>query len=316
MPPLLVEAVRLPFLTGSLLPVLMVWAYCWQVYGKAQVGLLLLTLLGVGLLHLGSNLFNDYCDAKGSDPLNQKVTPFSGGSRVIQDGRMSSQAVLALAFCCFSGAIACALMLVLAGRPGVLLVGGAGLLIGLIYSWGPWALMSRGLGELCIFLAFGPVLTWGAGYVFTGQFTWLGFWWGLPLGWLITAILWINQFPDYDADKKAGKNNLVVRLGLARSRIWYVMLMMAPFLSLVLLVECLGITGWIYMGLHGLPLAIRASVLAWRRYDDFEGIVPVQRHTILTHMVTGGFIILGLLIHLALAGEGSGAIPLGQGGLV
>ena len=94
--PLLAQAMRLPFLTGSLVPVLVVAAWWWG-QGPMPWGLLLLTLAGVGCLQSGANLINDFYDAVGSDPLNRHATIFSGGSRVIQDGRMSRRAVGTLA---------------------------------------------------------------------------------------------------------------------------------------------------------------------------------------------------------------------------
>lgn len=315
---LLVEAARLPFLTGSLLPVLLVWAWAWDRTGSAQVPLLVLTLLGVGLLHTGANLWNDYHDASGSDPLNRKVTPFSGGSRVIQDGRMGRGGILFYALCCLSAALACALVLVLTGRPWAIVIGGVGLALGLLYSAVAKGLMSRGLGEPAIFLAFGPVLTLGAAYVFTGELSLIGFWWGLPLGFLITAILWINQFPDLEADAAAGKRNLVVRMGTGQARLWYAGMMLAPYPSLWLLVSFFGVSPWAYLGLCSLPLALRAALGACRSHDSFENIVPVQAQTIITHAATGALILLGLLIALALGGDAGGVqpIPAGHGSLV
>ncbi len=242
MPPLIVEAVRLPFLTGSLMPVLVVAAWAWPPpwYG------FILCLLGVGSLHLGANLINDYYDAKGSDALNLRVTPFSGGSRVIQEGRMSPETILHLAMVFFGVGLACGLFLALEGRPWVWGLGLLGLAIGYFYSAGSQALMMHGLGEVAIFFAFGPLVTWGAGYVFTGDFSTTAFLLSLPQAWLISAVLWINQFPDFQADRDAGKRNLVVRLGTRRSRICYLVLMLLPFPSLVLLVEGLGLSAWLY----------------------------------------------------------------------
>ena len=105
-PPLLVQAMRLPFLTGSLVPVLVVASWWWG-RGLMPWDLLLLTLAGVGCLQSGANLINDFYDAVGSDPLNRHATIFSGGSRVIQDGRMSRKAVGVLAVGFFVAAGAC-----------------------------------------------------------------------------------------------------------------------------------------------------------------------------------------------------------------
>ena len=237
--PLLVQAMRLPFLTGSLVPVLVVAAWWWG-QGSMPWDLLLLTLAGVGCLQSGANLINDFYDALGSDPINRHATIFSGGSRVIQDGRMSRRGVGVLAVGFFVAAGACGGMVAAMDRPWALFVGAAGLAGGWLYSAGPLALMSLGLGEACIFILFGPLLTWGVGYVLSGELWAVAWWLGLPQAWQIAAVLWINQFPDMAADAAAAKNNLVVRLGLAKSRVVYAAIMLAPFPSLALAGARLG----------------------------------------------------------------------------
>ncbi|MCB2191467.1 MAG: prenyltransferase [Deltaproteobacteria bacterium] len=293
--PLLVQAMRLPFLTGSLTPVLVAAAWWWG-QGSMPWHLLLLTLVGVGSLQSGANLINDFYDAVGSDPLNRHATIFSGGSRVIQDGRMSRRAVGVLAVTFFTIAGVCGGMVASLDRPWALAVGAAGLAGCWLYSAGPLALMSLGLGELCIFILFGPLLTWGVGYVLSGEFWAVAWWLGLPQAWQITAVLWINQFPDMAADAAAAKNNLVVRLGLARSRVVYAVIMLLPFPSLAWLVHGCGLTPWLYLALGAAVPAARAVSIAWKSYDDPPALVPGQAMTIVTHLSTGGLMVVGMLI--------------------
>ena len=293
--PLLVQAMRLPFLTGSLVPVLVVAAWWWG-QGSMPWDLLLLTLAGVGCLQSGANLINDFYDAVGSDPINRHATIFSGGSRVIQDGRMSRRGVGVLAVGFFVAAGACGGMVAAMDRPWALFVGAAGLAGGWLYSAGPLALMSLGLGEACIFILFGPLLTWGVGYVLSGEFWAVAWWLGLPQAWQITAVLWINQFPDMAADAAASKNNLVVRLGLAKSRVVYAAIMLAPFPSLAWLVHGWGLTPWLYLALGAVAPTVRAVAINWKSYDDPAALVPAQALTIVSHMSTGLLMSLGLLM--------------------
>ena len=293
--PLLVQAMRLPFLTGSLVPVLVVAAWWWG-QGPMPWDLLLLTLAGVGCLQSGANLINDFYDALGSDPINRHATIFSGGSRVIQDGRMSRRAVGVLAVGFFVAAGACGGMVAAMDRPWALCVGAAGLAGGWLYSAGPLALMSLGLGEACIFILFGPLLTWGVGYVLSGEFWAVAWWLGLPQAWQITAVLWINQFPDMSADAAAAKNNLVVRLGLAKSRVVYAAIMLAPFPSLAWLVHGWGLTPWLYLALGAAIPTVRAVAINWKSYDDPAALVPAQALTIVTHLSTGLLMTLGLVV--------------------
>ncbi|MCX5892115.1 MAG: prenyltransferase, partial [Deltaproteobacteria bacterium] len=212
------KALRLPFLTGSLLPVAVATVLAYWLHQAFNLGFFCLNLLGVAALHLGANLINDYYDSFGSDPLNVNVTPFSGGSRVIQDGQLEAETVKTLAYFFLAVGVVCGLALIYAGRPWVAVFGFLGLLAGFCYSASPVQLMSLGLGEIFIFVAFGPLLSLGSYYVQTDKLAPVGAAVGLPLAFLITAIIWINEFPDLEADLAAAKRHLVCRLGLKLSR--------------------------------------------------------------------------------------------------
>ena len=186
------RALRLPFLTGSILPVVVGAVLAYWAEHTWSWRLFFLTVFGVGALHLGANLLNDYYDSFGSDPINVYVTPFSGGSRVIQDQELTAETVRWLAYLFLGLGVFCGLALIFQGRPWVALLGLMGFGLGYLYSAAPVQLMSAGWGELAIFAAFGPPLSWGAYYVQSGSLKPVGLAVGLPLGFLITAILWIN----------------------------------------------------------------------------------------------------------------------------
>lgn len=292
---LYLRASRLPFLTGSLFPVVVATALAYVIDHTWNFLFFGLTMLGVGALQVGANLINDYYDSFGSDPLNRNFTPFSGGSRVIQDGLLSPGQVQTLAYLMLALGAGCGLFLIFLGRPWVALVGLLGLGAALFYSARPLQLMSGGLGEIIIFLAFGPLLTWGAYYVQTGKFSLLGAAVSLPLAFLITAIIWINEFPDLEADMAAGKHHLVARLGLQTSRWVYAALMLAPFISLFVLMEIFHLPDLIVAALVPLPLALRAVRLVFRTPPTDPEFVPAQALTIQTHFFTGLTLTLALL---------------------
>lgn len=289
------RALRLPFLTGSLMPVAVAGALAYGEKGTWSPLLLGLTFLGVGALHLGANLLNDYYDSFGSDPINVHVTPFSGGSRLIQDGGLSPDTVRFLAFLFLGLGCVCGLALVFLGRPWVAVLGTIGLLAGYLYSASPVQLMSTGLGEAAIFVAFGPLLTWGTYYVQTGSLKPVGLAVGLPLAFLITAILWINEFPDLKADEEAGKRQLVVRLGLRQARRVYAGLMLAPFASIFFLLEVFHLPDLMVAALVAMPLAIKAIRVAWRVPPTEPEFIPAQALTIQTHVLVGLTMTLALL---------------------
>ena len=281
------RALRLPFLTGSLFPVAAGTALAYLIDRGFAPGLFLLNALGVAALHLGANLINDYYDAFGSDPLNLNFTPFSGGSRVIQNQELSPASVRSLAFGFLALGVACGGALIYLGRPWVAVLGVLGLLAGFFYSAAPLQLMTAGLGEVIIFLAFGPLLSLGTYYVQADRLSLAGAAVGLPLAFLITAIIWINEFPDLEADVAAAKRHLVVRLGLARSRWVYAALMLGPFVSLFFLLEVFLLPDLIVAALVALPLALKAVRTAWRTAPTQPEFVAVQALTIQTHFLVG-----------------------------
>lgn len=289
------RALRLPFLTGSLMPVAVAGALAYREMGTCSLTRLGLTFLGVAALHSGANLLNDYYDSFGSDPINVHATPFSGGSRVIQEGGLTPATVRFLAFLFLGVGCLCGLSLIFLGRPWVALLGTLGLLAGYLYSAQPVQLMSAGLGEAAIFLAFGPLVTWGTYYVQTGTLKPVGLAIGVPLAFLITAILWINEFPDLKADAEAGKRQLVVRLGIKKSRWVYAALMLAPFPSLFFLMEFFRLPDLLAAALVALPLAVQAIRIAFRVPPTEPEFIPAQARTIQTHVLVGAAMTSALL---------------------
>jgi len=291
------KALRAPFLTGSLTPILITAALVYLKEGSVQWAFLGACLIGVGGVHLGANLLNDFADARDTDPINRRVTPFSGGSRVIQEGEMSRTGVLVYALGWLALGFVMGLYLFYSGRPWVGLWGLLGLGAGVVYSIRPVYLMGRGLGEGAIFLAFGPLLTLGAYYALTGQTSLTAASLGVIPGLLITAVIWINQFPDEPADGGVGKANLVVRLGLANSRWVYLVLMIAPFAYLFVLAFTHQLGWFVLLGLAALPLALASVATTLRFYRVHGEMVKAQAKTIQTHMI------LTLLLAVALVVE-------------
>jgi 1,4-dihydroxy-2-naphthoate octaprenyltransferase len=289
------KALRAPFLAGSVVPVLVGAAFA-VTKSTFVLGPFFVTVLGVSALHLGANLLNDYYDARGSDPVNVRLTPFSGGSRVIPNGEIVPGVILSMGLFCFGMALTCGFWLTWAGRPLVLLLGFLGLACGWTYSAPPFQFMSRGWGEVLIFLAFGPLITFGTYYVMSGSLSGTAFALGLPQGFLITAVIWINQFPDYEADREVGKRNLVVRWGPRIARFFYGFIVLSAFLAVLFLISVMALPYLIMLSFIPLPMAFNAMKILWREYQSHERIVPAQAMTIKIMMVHGLLLSLGLIL--------------------
>lgn len=290
-----IKALRAPFLAGSIVPVLIAAGYAFLEKQFIFVPFLV-SILGVGALHLGANLINDYYDARGSDPINIRFTPFSGGSRVIQNKEVAPGVILFMAIGFFALGLVCGIWLAGFGRPLVLVIGFLGLVAGWSYSSPPLQLMSRGLGEIAIFFAFGPLITLGAYYAMSGHLSWQAFAIGLPHGFLIAEVIWINQFPDYQADKGATKKNLVVRLGLNSSRYLYCLIMLFSFVAVIFLVGFMGSSYLIMISFISFPLAIKSMRILWREYLSHERLIPAQALTIQTLVAQGLLLSLGFVL--------------------
>jgi 1,4-dihydroxy-2-naphthoate octaprenyltransferase len=215
----------MPFVSASVLPVIIggVFAAQGAAYGVAasfQWLPFLLTIFGVMLLHLGSNVMNDYFDVKsGTDEANTKYfQKYSGGSRAIELGLITLSGTRRLGLILIAISLDIGLFLTWQVGLGVLWLGLAGLAIGYFYTAPPVRLVARkGLGEFCIMLSYGPLITMGAYYVLTGQYSWDAFLIGIPSGLLTANILLINEFPDMEGDAVTGKNHLVVTFGKKKS---------------------------------------------------------------------------------------------------
>ncbi len=290
-----VRALRAPFLAGSLTPVVIGSAFAF-VKENFSFQFFLISALGVAAIHLGANLINDYHDARGSDPINVRFTPFSGGSRVIQNEEVSPWVILLMALFFFTLGAGVGIYLVYLGRPLVLLIGLLGLAAGWSYSAPPLQFMSRGWGEVLIFFAFGPLITFGTYYVMSGSLSWTAFALGFPQGFLIAGVIWINQFPDYQADRDAGKKNLVVKWGPGFTRYLYCCILLLAFFAVIFLISVMGLSYLIMLTFVVFPLALKAMRILWREYMSHEGVVPAQALTIQLVLFHGLLLSLGLVL--------------------
>lgn len=289
-------ASRMPFVTASALTSVLAVAWCWTRGTEFNPFGAVLAVLGTVFVHLGANTINDYYDWDDCDRDNPHAGPFSGGSRHRMEGLVERRHFLWLSVAWLSLAGLAAVGLVVIGRPWVLAVGGLGALLGILYSSPPFRLSARGFGEATIFLAFGPLVAWGTGYAVEGVFRLEHFLVGIPLGLLVANILWINEFPDFEADQRAGKRTLVVRMGLHHARGVYPVLLGSSILSVAVL-GAMGLFPWwsLCVGLI-LPVALPPVKRLWSDYGDPAKLLPAQAATIQVHVLGGVLLVLSLVV--------------------
>ncbi len=254
------------FTLASILPMMIV-AYILSFYNILNLLNAVISILGVICLHIFSNLYNDFFDVSyGSDEENKEYfnvgskslilrgAQISGGSRAIELGLTTLKKTSSLGNIMLFLSIICLLILgfnsyIVTGSSSnvfmMSLIGATGVFLGFFYTAKPLRLSARkGLGELTIFLAFGPLLTLGSMFSMSNISIDLNssiietiILIGIPLGLLTTNILFINQFPDYESDKKTGKTNLVVIFGKKISRWIYLISNALIFVTLISFVK-------------------------------------------------------------------------------
>ena len=282
------HATRPKFFPASVLPVLAGTA--WGAYVTAQFDayVFVLALVATVCVHAASNVLNDVGDdAIGTDRRNeQRIYPYTGGSRFIQAGILSPKHMSRLGVSLLVVGALAGLALFIEKGPVVLLFGLAGIALGVLYSLGPVKLSSVGLGETAVAVAFGILPVTGAAWLQGAPINTALLLFSLPVSAWVAAILLINEVPDIKADGDSGKNTLPVRLGLSGTAGLYFAVQLAAALFVVLLSAHQALP----MLAPLVPLAL--LVLAWRAagairtgVDNRESMTQAIEATLAIHTV-------------------------------
>ncbi|MFC1525005.1 1,4-dihydroxy-2-naphthoate octaprenyltransferase [Planctomycetota bacterium] len=300
------KELRAPFLTATIVPIVLGSIMGWHQTGEFNWPWFWLALLGGVFMHLGTNIANDYYDHTSKDDwVNKTPTPFSGGSRMIQEGLIPAWQVLAAALLFFilGSAIGLYLNYRLAGNI-ILYLGIAGVLLGFFYTASPIRIGYRGfgIGELAVAIGFGPLMVLGAYYVQTQTLSWQVLFASIPVGILIGLVLYINEFPDYEADKTVGKITLPIMLGKkAASRLYPVLVglnYLLVFTGIILEVFPL----WVLLILLTLPVALKAVRTTLVHFDKVKELLPANASTILLHFSFGLLLSIGFIVDKLVGG--------------
>lgn len=256
----------------------------------------LATLVLALLAHAAGNVLNDVHDAlSGADAANtQGIFPFTGGTRLIQQGVVSVQQTRDLAKALLLLVVPAGVLLAVQTSPAVLWIGAVGLFLAWAYSAPPLALMSRGLGELAVAAAWSLVVI-GADAVQRGSVFIVPVLTSLSYGLLIANILLINGVPDARADASVGKATLAVRAGPRGAAVLYGLLALLAHAWLAWGVWHFLQPERAIWGLLSLPFSGAAAVLLWRRVHQPERLRPAIVLTIAAACVHGLGMAAGLL---------------------
>ncbi|MEM1545855.1 MAG: prenyltransferase [Candidatus Methanomethylicia archaeon] len=295
-----INVVRVKFFLAGIPSIILGTCLAYYYYKVLNIHVFLLTFLGVSLAMAGCYTFNEYFDWRsGVDIIvdEKDITPFNAGSRMLPLGLLNPKTVFKAGFIFYMAAIAIGLYLTLICGFPVLVLMLLGIFTGALYCTPPFMWAYRGIGEFLIGLSYGPLIVLGSFYVQT-----------LSLllreviisslipGILITLVIWINEFPDYEADRKAGKLNLVVRIGRERAKYIYYLLVGLTYLIVMVGVTCRVMPSASLIVLATIPLAIRNCMILSREYVNSRRLIPAMSGTLILFISASLLLSLGYIV--------------------
>jgi 1,4-dihydroxy-2-naphthoate octaprenyltransferase len=255
-----VMAARLRTLPAAVAPVFVGTALAGH-DGEFDVFAFLAALLGALFIQVGTNLSNDYSDARRGADTEDRLGPV----RVTAGGLVPPRQVLIATYVTFGLAVVCGIYLVVKAGPVLLLIGGASILAGILYTGGPRPYGYEGLGEVFVFLFFGVVAVTGSYYVQVEHLSWEAFVAAVPVGLIASAILVVNNVRDLETDRRASKRTLAVRMGRERTRLLYAAMLAGAYFALIPL--AVGLSAWVLLPVLTVPIAVRLIGVVRSRTD-------------------------------------------------
>jgi 1,4-dihydroxy-2-naphthoate polyprenyltransferase len=287
------KQVRPQFLILSVALVILGAAIAWN-DGFFEPVKFLLTLIGLMLAHISVNVLNDYFDYKSGIDLNTEPTAFSGGSGILPRKLLQPGIVYKFGVLCLGAAFLIGVYLVL--QTGWQLI--PLILFGGITSYFYTSHITKlPIAELVAGLGLGSLPVIGTYVVQTTSYNWEIVAASIAPGILTANLLFLNEFPDYQADIKGGRRHLVITLGKKRSAILYAMLTGMVYVSIVAATALGMMPAASLIALLSLPFAVKAIRLTLRNYKDSLAMEPALKANVITILGTDFLLALGYLFN-------------------
>lgn len=252
-----------------------------------------LTMLGLVLAHASVNVLNDYFDYKSGIDLETTRTPFSGGSGILPDGLLKPKGVYIYGVGCLIAALGIGIYLTFISGWQLLpliLLGGP-----VIYFYTSH-LTKWLVGEFWAGLGLGMLPVLGTYFVQTGHYSAEAVVASLAPGFLTANLLFLNEFPDVEADNKGGRYNLVIALGYKTAGRLYAGLMVLTYLSIVCGVILKLMPPASLIGLLSIPFAFKAISITFKHYDNIEKLIPALKANVITVLGTDALVAAGYFL--------------------
>ena len=238
-------------LPAAVAPVLVGTALAWTV-GPLDWVAFVAAALGALFIQVGTNLSNDYSDARRGADTEDRLGPV----RVTAGGLVPPKQVLFATYASFGMAVLCGIYLIIIAGPVLLLIGAASILAGVLYTGGPRPYGYEGFGEVFVFTFFGIVAVTGSYFVQRQALEWEAFVLAVPVGLLASAILVVNTVRDLETDRRAGKKTLAVRLGRANTRRLFAVMVALAYPTALIPTLVGSLNAWPVLVVLTIPIAV------------------------------------------------------------
>jgi 1,4-dihydroxy-2-naphthoate octaprenyltransferase len=260
--------------------------------GAFHLGHAILAFIGLLLCHISVNVLNDYYDYKSGIDLKTRRTPFSGGSGFLPAASLKPEHVFRFGLVCFLLAVPIGIYFVLVSGWLLLPLLVVGAICILLYTpiltklgWPEWS-PGVGLGAL-------PVL--GAYFIQTGEYTIPAIVASIPAGILVHNLLFLNEFPDVEADKTAGRKTLPITMGGRGAGIVYTTLTIILYLWIIAWVAAGLMPVFCLIALATLPFAVRA-IQGALSYQDESKLMPAMANNVMLVLLTQLLLGIGYIL--------------------
>jgi 1,4-dihydroxy-2-naphthoate polyprenyltransferase len=285
------QASRLPFYVATFIPLAIGWVLAMKTGSPARPGRFVLVFLGSFMVHLLTNLANDYFDHLVGTDAGDAI----GGSRVIQEGKLSPRTMWHVIVTLYVFAFAIAFVIVLGFNLYLLAIP---ILFAAFSSYFYVAPPIRygyyGLGELFVGINMGPIMVVGTYWVIKGQPDWVPFLISIPIGLMVASILYYQSLPDMKTDEAAGKRTLAVKLGKMGAFRGLVLFFVLTYLSIVMLVVCRMLSWYSLLFCVSIPLFVKLIRIV-SKTDDWVLLDEYGKYVRIAYFINGLSIIAGIV---------------------
>jgi 1,4-dihydroxy-2-naphthoate polyprenyltransferase len=284
-----IQASRPPFFVATLIPLVIGWIMAWS--GGFHIARFLLVVLACFMVHLATNLANDYFDYREGTDAGDSI----GGSRVIQEGKILPHSLIKAILLLYGLACIAAFYLMISLDLLMLLpVVLFAFFSSLFYVAPPIKYGYHGLGELLVGINMGPIMVVGTYWIMAGRPDYAPLEVSIPTGLMVASILYYQSLPDMETDERVGKRTLAIMLGKRGALLGFIAFFLLIYGSIVTLVVIGRLTWVSILCLLTLPLFLRVVRLV-KTTDDWIQLDHYGKYVRLLYFVNGCAIIAGLL---------------------